>query len=253
MPMFRLPLACRGLPALVLLAAGLLAAPAMAANTDPNEVLRPAESLEGNFLAAYVAGSARDTDAATIFFRRAIEDDPRNQELLERGFVAFLANGSMPEAIRAAERLSTRDPSNNLAQFALSVRALKEKRYADARARLAKGARGRQADLTATLLTAWTHAGSKDGKQALATVDKLRGEPIFNQFREYHAALIADVTGNAAEAEKRFKAAYEGGERNTLQVVDAYARFLAKRGRRDEALDEQGPGGRFEREDSRTS
>ena len=38
-----------------------------------------------------------------------------------------------------------------------------------------------------------------------------------------------------AEAEKRFKAAYEG-ERNTLQVVDAYGRFLAKRGRKDEAL-----------------
>ena len=42
-------------------------------------------------------------------------------------------------------------------------------------------------------------------------------------------------SATAAEAEKRFKAAYEG-ERNTLQVVDAYGRFLAKRGRKDEAL-----------------
>jgi hypothetical protein len=66
------------------MAAGLLAAPAMAVNTDPNEVLRPAESLEGNFLAAYVAGSARDTKAATVFFRQAIQEDPRNLELLER-------------------------------------------------------------------------------------------------------------------------------------------------------------------------
>ena len=76
-------------------------------------------SLEGNFLAAYVAGSARDTAAATTFFREAIQADPRNQELLERAFVAFLANGSMPEAFRAAERLSARDATNNLAQFAL--------------------------------------------------------------------------------------------------------------------------------------
>ena len=91
-------------------------------------MLRPAQSLEGNFLSAYVAGSARDTEAATIFFREAIQEDPRNQELLERAFVAFLANGSMTEAIRAAERLSVQDPSNNLAQFALAVRALKERR-----------------------------------------------------------------------------------------------------------------------------
>ena len=235
MPILKLPLAYKGLPALMFLAAGLLTAPAVAANTAEDEVLRPAQSLEGNFLSAYVAGSARDTEAATIFFREAIQEDSRNQELLERAFVAFLANGSMTEAVRAAERLSVQDPSNNLAQFALAVRSLKGQKYADARTRLSKGTRGRQADLTATLLTAWTYAGSKDGKQALATIDKLKNERAFDQFREYHAALIADVVGNPAEAEKRFKAAYEG-ERNTLQVVDAYGRFLAKRGRKDEAL-----------------
>jgi len=234
-PTFKLPLSRKGLPALVLTAVGLLASPALAVNTDPNEVLRPAQSLEGNFLSAYVAGSARDTEVASLFFREAIQEDPGNQELLERGFVAFLASGSMQEAYRAAERLSTRDSSNNLAQFALAVRAFKAQKYADARARLAKGMRGRQADLTATLLTAWAYAGAKDGKQALAMVDKLKNERAFNQFREYHAALIADVVGNGDEAEKRFKAAYEG-EKNTLQVVDAYGRFLAKRGKKAEAL-----------------
>ncbi|NIX76732.1 tetratricopeptide repeat protein [Microvirga terricola] len=235
MPTLRLPSVRKGLPALVFSVAGLLAAPSFAANTDSSETLKPALSLEGNYLSAYVAGTARDTAAASVFFRRAIQDDPRNQELLERAFVAFLANGSMQEAYQAAERIAARDGSNNLAQFALSVRALKAQKYADARARLTRGAKGRAADLTATLLAAWAYAGAKDGKQALATVDKLKSERAFNQFREYHGALIADLVGNAAEAEKRFKAAYEG-ERNTLQVVDAYARFLAKRGRRDEAL-----------------
>ena len=234
MPTFELPSVRRGLSALVFSVVGLLAAPAIAA-TDPDETLKPALSLEGNFLSAYVAGAARDTQAATVFFREAIEEDPRNQELLERAFVAFLANGSMPEAFRAAERLSARDSSNNLAQFALAVRSIGAGRYGDARERLFKNSRGRPADLTATLLAAWSYAGSKDGKKSLATVDRLKNERAFNQFREYHAALIADVVGNPAEAEKRFKAAYEG-ERNTLQVVDAYARFLAKRGRRDEAM-----------------
>lgn len=232
---FIMPLARKGLSILALSIAGFMALPAQAASTDPSETIRPAASLEGNFLAAYIAGAARDTAAATIFFREAIQEDPRNQELLERGFVAFLGNGSMNEAYRAAERLALRDPSNNLAQFALAVRDIKERRYGDARAKITGGKRNPRMDLTATLLTAWSYAGSKDGKRALATVDRLKGERAFNQFREYHAALISDVLGNSAEAEKRFKAAYEG-ERNTLQVVDAYARFLAKRGRRDEAL-----------------
>ncbi|HEY8382948.1 MAG TPA: tetratricopeptide repeat protein [Microvirga sp.] len=224
----------RGLSALVFSVAALGLAPAVAAQ-DPTEVIEPADSLEGNFLAAYIAGAARDTAAATTFFREAIKADPRNQELLERAFVAFLADGAMGEAYRAADRLVQRDSSNGLAQFAIGVRAMKAKNWTAARAALAKGGRGRQADLTATLLTAWAHAGAGEGKKAMEAVDRLRGERAFNQFREYHAALIADITGNTAEAERRFKAAYEG-ERNTLQVVDAYGRFEAKRGNRDEAV-----------------
>ncbi len=145
----------KGLSALVLALAALAAAPAAAAQ-DPTETIEPAESLEGNFLSAYIAGSARDTAAATTFFREAIKADPRNQELLERAFVAFLADGAMPEAFRTAERLVGRDANNGLAQFALGVRSIKAKQYAAARTSLAKGGRGRQADLTATLLTAWS-------------------------------------------------------------------------------------------------
>jgi tetratricopeptide (TPR) repeat protein len=233
-PSLKMFSARRGLSALVFTVAAVTAAAAPAAQ-DPTEVIEPAESLEGNFLAAYVAGAARDTAAATIFFRQAIKADPRNQELLERAFVAFLADGAMAEAFRAAERLAARDDSNGLAQFALGVRALRGKQYTAARASLAKGGRGRQADLTATLLTAWTHVGAGEGKKALETVDRLKSERAYNQFREYHAALIAEVTGNPAEAERRYKAAYEG-ERNTLQVVDAYARFEARRGNRDAAI-----------------
>jgi tetratricopeptide (TPR) repeat protein len=224
----------KGLSALVLALAALAAAPAAAAQ-DPTETIEPAESLEGNFLSAYIAGSARDTAAATTFFREAIKADPRNQELLERAFVAFLADGAMPEAFRTAERLVGRDANNGLAQFALGVRSIKAKQYASARTSLAKGGRGRQADLTATLLTAWSYAGAGDGRKAIETVDRLKGERAFNQFREYHAGLIADVTGQPAEAERRFRAAYEG-ERSTLQVVDALGRFEAKRGNRDAAI-----------------
>ena len=72
---------------------------------------------------------------------------------------------------------------------------------------------------------------SKDSKHALEAVDELKNERAFDQFREYHAGLIADAFSKCTEAEKRFKAAYAAA-RNTLQVVDAYARFLAKRGAR---------------------
>ncbi len=237
MPSLRFLPAVRGLSLVIasLTAFAGSGAVGLAASPDPTEVIEPADSLEGNFLSAYIAGASRDTAAATTFFREAIKADPRNQELLERGFVAFLADGSMTEAFRTAEKLVASEPSNGLAQFALGVRSLKARQYQTARASLAKGGRGRQADVTATLLTAWAYAGSGDGKRAIEAVDKLKNERAFNQFRDYHAGLIADLVGNVPEADKRLKSAYEAG-RTTLQVVDAYARFLAKRGRKDEAI-----------------
>ena len=97
-----------------------------AAATRTNEQLEPADSLEGNYLAAIVAGAGRDLGAASVYLREAIKGDPQNFELLERGFVAFLADGSMTDAFRAADRLVQRDPTNGLAQLAVGLRALKQ-------------------------------------------------------------------------------------------------------------------------------
>jgi tetratricopeptide (TPR) repeat protein len=193
------------------------------------ERFEPADSLEGNYLAAIVAGSARDAGAAATFLREAIKADPRNAELLERAFIAFLADGAMPDAFRAAERLAARDPSNNLAQLALGVRALKAKQYQSARNFLQKGGRGRAADITATLLTGWAFAGAGEGTRALEAVDRLKGESSYNLFRDYHAGLIADLAGNANEAAKRLKTAFDA-DPATLRVVDAWGRFQARRG-----------------------
>ena len=201
----------------------------------PNSVYLPAESLEGNFLAAYIAGVARDTEAAALFYREALRDDPKNPELLERAFLALLADGDLSSAGRAAERLSTRSPGNGLAQLTLGVRAFKAKQYAAARSSLGTAGRGRASDLTASLLTAWSWAASHDGKRALDAVSGIKGERGFAVFRDYHAGLIAELVGNDAEAERRLKAAFDS-DKTTLRIVQAWARFNARHGKAPQAL-----------------
>ncbi|MDB5648330.1 MAG: hypothetical protein JWQ05_3999 [Methylobacterium sp.] len=226
----------RALSALALcLAASLPAHAAQPRESAPVSEYEPAESLEGNFLAAYIAGASKDTSAAASFYREAVKADPRNAELLERAFVSLLADGALPDAFRAAERLTSRDGSNGLAQLALGVRQIKAGQFAQARQNFARSGKGAAADLTATLLTAWAFAGANDGKRALETINKLKGERYYNTFRDFHAGLIASLVGDQAEAERRLKAAYDA-DRNTLRIVDAYARFEAQAGRTDLAI-----------------
>ncbi|KQP96408.1 tetratricopeptide repeat protein [Methylobacterium sp. Leaf117] len=221
------------------LAIGLAVSPAAYAaqprESAPISEYEPAESLEGNFLSAYIAGASKDTAAAASYYREAVKADPRNAELLERAFVSLLADGSLPDAFRAAERLTSRDGSNGLAQLALGVRQIKAGQFAQARQNFARSGRGAAADLTSTLLTAWAYAGANDGKRALDTINKLKGERYYNTFRDFHAGLIASLVGDQAEAERRLKAAYDA-DRNTLRIVDAYARFEAQAGRTDLAI-----------------
>ncbi|MFV0280910.1 MAG: tetratricopeptide repeat protein [Rhodoblastus sp.] len=192
------------------------------------------ESPSGNYLAALVAGAERDTLAASTYFREALRADPKNMELAERAFVASIANGNMPEAFSLAERLLHANRNNGLANLALGVRAIEQKRWSSARRHFAKGGSGRQRDLTATLLTAWSYVGAKQTSRALPLVDKLRDE-AFSVFRNYHAALIADVIGKTDEARKRFEKVYST-DKNTLRLVDAYARFLSEHGDREGAI-----------------
>ena len=217
------------------LAGPFLAGPALArdlpAVATPFEV---GDSRAGNYLAALVAGATRDTFAAATYFRETLRADPTNAELLDRAFLASLANGDMAEAFRYAEQLTRRQPNHPLAWLALAGRDFGIKRYGQARAALARSGPSRTRDITATLLTAWAHAGAKEGKQALAAVEKLT-DPAFAVFRDFHAALILDQTGKRDEALARMKKAYEG-EKQTLRLVDAYGRMLSAQSKREEAL-----------------
>ena len=195
----------------------------------------PARSFAGNFLAAHIANESRDAAAAAVFFRPLLAASPDNHALAENALVAFLAAGDMRYAAQASEQVVQGDPENGLALLVLAVADIREGRFPQARARLEQGGRGPAADLTATLLRAWSYAGSEMGDDALNTVDRLAGEPGFELFRLYQGGLIASFLNRQDEARERFAAALELQPR-ALSIVDAYARFAARDGRRDDAL-----------------
>jgi tetratricopeptide (TPR) repeat protein len=202
----------------------LIASPAFAAVSD--ETFRAANSESGNYLSAIVANADHDSAAAAQYYGEALRADPRNLVLIERAFAASIASGQVRDAYGLADRIVAREPTNSLARLALAVRAFANGQYPGARAQIAAGDAGRARDVTSLLLTAWAYAGAGDLRRALESVDKIT-DPNIGVFRDYHAALIADALGDPAEALRRFKLAY-AKDSQTLRLVDAYGRFLAR-------------------------
>ncbi|RYC34076.1 tetratricopeptide repeat protein [Lichenibacterium minor] len=191
-------------------------------------------SVSGNYLSALVAGADRDTQAASAYFKEVLRSDPRNPELIERTFVASLANGDIDDALDFARRTVKNDPKNGLGHMVLGIGQMRDGHWVAARREFMSGGAGSAHDITATLLAAWTFAGQGDEKKGLAAIDELK-DTGFRVFRDYHAALIADLANDLPEATKRFKVAY-AEDHTILRLVDAYARFEARHGAKDEAL-----------------
>ena len=175
-----------------------------------------------------------DAAAAARFYREALRADPTNLNLLDRSFALSLVAGDYPTAFATAQILSELDPNHRLAKMALAVDALRSRQYAEARRHLEGAGDGPLAELTAKLLMAWAAAGSGDTKGGLATIQSLSGPDWYEVFKPYHSGLIAALAGDDAMAGQLFERAYSTDQK-AIRVVQAWARFLARTGRAEEA------------------
>jgi tetratricopeptide (TPR) repeat protein len=220
--------------ALALALAGSFFAPARASVDLPDRSVTARTSPAGNYLAGRFANANRDMAAAAVYYRAALRADPKNEDLLERTFIAVLAKGSIDEAVPLAERLLHVDRSQRVARLALAARALKRSHYKEARKQLSQSVRGPIADLTATIMSAWAMAGSGQTQAAINAIDHLRGPEWYAVFKDLHAGLVYDYAGNRAQAGKRFAHAYKL-DKSSIRTIDAYARWLSRNGKVDEA------------------
>src|SRR5437763_1885264 len=62
-------------------------------------------TITGSYLAARHASVERDSAAAAAFYRSALRNDPKNNELLDRAFISSLADGDIDEAVKLADRM----------------------------------------------------------------------------------------------------------------------------------------------------
>lgn len=189
----------------------------------------------GSYLAARHAGQQRDAAAAAAYYRAALKGDPKNTELLDRAFLSFLVNGEVDEAVKLAERILQNDKNDRIARLVMGVHGIKQKQFAPARQNIAQSIRGPITDLTATLLSAWTLYGGGDTKGAVAAIDRLAGPDWYAIFKDLHAGMILDLSGNKKEAGKRFERAHKL-DSSALRVVEAYGSWLSRNGSPQEAL-----------------
>jgi tetratricopeptide (TPR) repeat protein len=214
------------------LTAALLGAAAAHPAAASQQASEPAFS--GSYLAGRSASKLRDNAQASGYFARALQSDADNPLLVERVFLLELAGGNMAAAEEYATRVLSFNSQQRMARIVLGLRDFRNRHYEKAREHFKAAAYTPVGELTAALLTAWSHTGEGELNLALKALDRLDVNESFANFKSFHAALIADYLGNAIRAEASYKKAYDEAG-SSLRVVQAYGNFLERTGRAAEA------------------
>jgi len=218
---------CLALAALFLCAA----APDSAQRSPPSRPNRyQASGAFGAFLDARFASSEGRLDIAAAAFLRALDSDPRNVDLIQPAFVAALLAGR-PEAIRLARRL----PDVQAAQLLIVNQDVKAGHWDAAEQRTRNLPRQGPTQLLNQLMTAWIQQGAGRTDQALNSLRPLTENPRERGVFVLHAALIADLGGRTAEAQRLYRILQTDTGASNLRIGQIIASWQARQGQMAEA------------------
>lgn len=214
------------------LALALMAMPGIALASDSNGSRRGVERPSfGGYLAGRVARTNNDTEAAAVYFRKALAQDAQNDVLIEQTMQMDAVEGRIEDAVVLARRLIERHPTHRTAGLLLGVDAFKRGDIEKALAHLKSASVSLVGEVTSMLGRAWVLYANSDVDGALATLDGVRQADWAQFYLRYHKAMILDLADRSREAGVLYEQAFKG-EQRLLRLTLAYARHAARRGDR---------------------
>jgi len=184
----------------------------------------------GAFLDARYADSQFALGQAAEYYREASRADPGDPVLRQQAFLSSLMAGGSDAA-----SLARTVPDNQVAMLLLIDQSVLAGDWAGAITEIHALPQEGLTQILAPLLLAWAEQGAGRTDAALATLQAYLSGPDARGIDALHAALIADLAGRTALADKYYALAGEGFAVPNLQVARAIASWQARQGHMAEA------------------
>ena len=192
-------------------------------------------SAAGSYLMARQAYKARDLGIASSHFQTALNEDPKNQPLVRRTFLAELEYGGIPAAIALAERGIK---SGGVAPFmyvTLGLQAANAGKWAVARDYFLRMPKSRLNQILRPLLNGWAAVGLKDRDVAMDSFAEVGKLPGFEVLARLHSGHAAQLRHDRDAADRAFQQALSSAGNPPLRLSLAVALYYASTQRLDAA------------------
>ncbi len=192
-------------------------------------------SYTGSYLAGRHALREKDAGAAAEYFDEALTGRQDDVYLIRGAFQAVLAKGNVEKAIELANILVESDGDKSAAHLVLAIDNIRKGDFAKAKEHLTQTNDSGFNVLVKPLLMSWIVMGEGDVDAALAELNVLDKYDGFDALKDYHAALLVDVSGQVQRAEEQYAKAMQGPAARAVRLVQSYGTFLIEQGKDDEA------------------
>ncbi len=192
----------------------------------------------GAYLAGRVAHLRQDFNSAADYYMISLQTDPENAELLERIYVILASQGRVSEAAKFAKQSQQKGDTNNFTHIIIAVDDAKAGRYPQALASLKKlGGNPVYTKFITPLLASWVYVGMGNQEKAIETISILNEDKGFKSLYHFHAGMIEDYFGNNKEAQKHYEVLINDEKTEmsfrTLQVI---SNFYIRTGQKEKAV-----------------
>lgn len=193
-------------------------------------------SLYGSYLAGRVAHLRQDFDNAAEYYKIAMDKDVSNNELNRTVYVILSSLGQIAQATPYAKKEIEQGKTESLAPLIVAIKDFSDGNYADSRKNIQMIEDKAHKTIINPLFTAWTYAGEKNEKEAIASIDQIENDPALETMKVFHKGLIYDYLGNSTKAQEMYATIMKNHYQNvTYRLLEVITNFYVRNGDKETA------------------
>lgn len=205
-------------------------------NSDGTYSFYGADSLYGAYLAGRVAHLRQDFGNAAEYYKIAMEKDTSNKQLNSTVYIILSSLGQIDAAAPYARKEMAESKTESIAPLIAAIKDFADGKYAVARSEVNMIKDKTHTSLINPMFDAWTYAGEKNEKQAIASIDKIKSDPALDTTKLFHKGMIYDYLGNKAKADEMYSAIIRDHYQNvTYRLLEVITDFYARNGDKETA------------------
>ena len=205
-------------------------------NADDTFSYYGTQSLYGAYLAGRVAHLRQDFENAAEYYKIVIDKDNTNKAVNRTIYVILSSLGQIEQATPYAQKEIERGDTQSIAPLIVAIKDFSEGKYADSRKNMELIKDKTHNTIINPLFNAWTYAGEKNEKAAIAEVNKMINDPSLDTVKLFHKGLIYDYIGNTEKAQKMYGEIIEKHYKNvTYRLLEIITDFYVRNGDKETA------------------